>query len=406
MSDLSELKNLLEAQGRAFEEFKAANDARLRAVETKGYAPSDLVDKVNKANADLNALGKQLNDVQAKANRPGVTGSDGKVLTAEQSEHKAAFAQFLRRGIDTGLRDIERKAMNSQSDPDGGYFVLPEVDRAVDRVASTISAVYRLANVVTVGSNQYQKRVKTSGMSMRRVLEGATGGETTEPRFSNIIIDLFPAEVEPWVNNETLEDSFIDLEADLANEVGISFAEGAGTEFITGNGVAKARGITSYTNVANASFAWGSVGYVASGASGAFAASNPADKLVDLITALKPVYRPGAVLLMSDATLGTARQMKDSSGQYYLWQPDPTGGFGGRILGYPVEIDDNMPVIAANSYSIAFANLKRGYTIAQRGASTLIRDPFTSKGVTKFNFRRRFGGGITNFEAIKLMKFA
>jgi HK97 family phage major capsid protein len=170
--------------------------------------------------------------------------------------------------------------------------------------------------------------------------------------------------------------------------------------------VGKARGITSYTNVANASYAWGSVGYIASGASGAFAASNPGDKLIDLNHALKAQYRPGAVWLMSDATLGVARQMKDGSGQYYLWQPDPLATFGGRLLGFPVEIDDNMPAIAANSYSIAFGNFKRAYTIVKRAGTALIRDNITSKGVTKFNFRRRFGGGITHFEAIKLMKFA
>jgi HK97 family phage major capsid protein len=135
--------------------------------------------------------------------------------------------------------------------------------------------MYRLANVVTIGTNQYQKRVKTSGMSMRRVAEGATGGETTEPKFANLVIEVFPAEVEPWVNNETLEDAFIDLEADLARGRH-RLLRGRRREFITGNGVGKARGITSYTNVANANYAWGSVGYIASGASGASPRPTPA----------------------------------------------------------------------------------------------------------------------------------
>jgi HK97 family phage major capsid protein len=98
--------------------------------------------------------------------------------------------------------------------------------------------------------------------------------------------------------------------------------------------------------------------------------------------------------------------MKDQSGSYYLWQPDPTAPFGGRILGYPVDVDDNMPTISAGSYSLAFGNFKRAYTIVRRTGTTLIRDPFTTKGVTKFNFRRRWGGGITHFQALKLMKFA
>ena len=117
-------------------------------------------------------------------------------------------------------------------------------------------------------------------------------------------------------------------------------------------------------------------------------------------------YRQGAAFLMNDATLNTIKQMKDGTGKYYLWIPDPTAPFGGRLLGYPVEVDDNMPTVSAGSYSIAFGNFQRGYTIVNRTGTTLIRDNITSKGITKFNFRRRFGGGITHFEAIKLMKFA
>jgi HK97 family phage major capsid protein len=98
--------------------------------------------------------------------------------------------------------------------------------------------------------------------------------------------------------------------------------------------------------------------------------------------------------------------MRRSAGSYYLWQPDPLVGFGGRLLGSPVEIDDNMPAIASNSYSVAFGNFMRGYMIVDRTGTTLIRDNITAKGTTKFNFRRRFGGGVYNFEAIKLMKFA
>jgi len=99
------------------------------------------------------------------------------------------------------------------------------------------------------------------------------------------------------------------------------------------------------------------------------------------------------------------RQMKDGSGAYYLWNPDPAGGFGGRFLGSPVTVDDNMPALGAASYSLAFGNFKRGYKIVNRAGTTLIRDNITAKGQTKFNFRRRFGGGIVNFEAIKLMAF-
>ena len=109
---------------------------------------------------------------------------------------------------------------------------------------------------------------------------------------------------------------------------------------------------------------------------------------------------------MADTTLAALRKIKDGSGSFYLFNPDPTGEFAGIVLGKPVVVDDNVPVIAANSYSIAYANWKRAYRIVDRRGITLIRDNITAKGTTKFNFRKRVGGGIRNFEAIKLMKFA
>lgn len=403
LEPMEEVKSLIVEQGKAFEEFKKKNDQLIQA-KAEGKAVGDLTAEVQKLNAAMTDIGKQIAEVEKKANRPQASGEEQ--LSEDQKAYKAAFQRYLRKGDDAGMAELQKKAMNATSDPDGGVLILPEMEREIDRFAPTISAMYRLARVVTVGTARYEKLVKTSGMAMRRVAEGQTGGETTEPKFAKLIIEAHEAEVEPWVYNSTLEDAFIDLEADLAAEAAIGFAEGAGVEFITGDGVGKARGITAYSNVANASYAWGSVGYILSGKGAAFASVAPADKLVSLQHSLKAQYRPGAVWLMNDTTLGVARQMKDGSGSYYLWQPDPAGAFGGRFLGSPVEIDDNMPAIAAGSYSVAYGNFQRGYTIVNRTGTTLIRDNITAKGTTKFNFRRRFGGGITNFEAIKLMKFA
>jgi HK97 family phage major capsid protein len=118
------------------------------------------------------------------------------------------------------------------------------------------------------------------------------------------------------------------------------------------------------------------------------------------------VYRNGATLLMNDTTLAKVRQIKDGTGNFYLFNPDATGKFAGFVLGAPVEIDDNMPVLASNSFSIAYADFKRAYRIVDRTGMSLIRDNITTKGTTKFNFRKRVGGGIKNYEAIKLMKFS
>jgi HK97 family phage major capsid protein len=403
MSDNKEVLDLIQKQGEAWEEFKKTNDSILQA-KADGKTISDLQAKMDKINADMAEQRSHMTDIEKKAGRPKAEKSD---TTPEQVEYRKAFGEYLRTGEGDGraLKEMGRKAMNSGTDSEGGYLVLPEMDLAIERVAQTMGGMAPLADTITIGTQKWEKLVKTSGMAMRRVANGGTGGETTEPKFGKIEIEVFPAEVEPWIFNETLEDSRINLEADLANEAAIGFAEGANAEFITGNGVGKARGITAYANVVNSSYAWGSVGYIRSGKSAAFTSVALSDRLIDLQHSLKAQYRQGAVFLTNDTTLATMRQMKDGSGAYYLWQPDTTAGFGGRFLGSPVVIDDNMPALGAGSYSLAFANFARAYKIINRSGTTLIRDNITLKGQTKFNFRRRFGGGIVNYEAIKLMAF-
>lgn len=396
-----EIKQALDKQAEAWGEFMKKNDELLKA-KAEGKAVSDLQATVDKINGDFTKLNADLVELAKKANRPQ---TDSKGITPEQAEYKQAFEKFLRKGDDNGLDDLQRKAYNAGSGPDGGYLVLPEMDKEIIRVVGVTSAIGRLARQVTIGTDTFKKVAKKSGMAARRVGPGASGGESATPSYAELEFTAYEAEAEPWVFNTTLDDAIIDLEQDLTNEASIAFAEMAGAEFVSGTGVGMSRGITAYDTVANANYAWGKLGYVKSGANGDFAASVPGDAIIDLQHSLKAQYRPGAAFVMCDATLAKVRQMKDGSGNYYLWQPDPLSGFGGRVLGSPVEIDDNMPVLAANSLSIAYGNFAQGYVVVNRSGTVVIRDNITAKGKTKFNFRRRFGGGVQNFEAIKLMKF-
>lgn len=401
--DLKDIKELAQKQNEAWGEFMRKNDELLKA-KADGKAVADLQATVDKLQASFKSINDEVTEIAKKANRPPVDG--GKQLTAEQAEYKEAFGKFLRKGDDNGLDGLQRKAYNSGSGPDGGYLVLPEMDAEIIRIVGVTSAIGRLARQVTIGTDTFKKVAKTTGLAARRVGPGATGGESTNPKYAELEFGAHTAEAEPWIFNETLDDAVVNLEQDLANEAAIAFAELAGSEFAVGTGVGSARGITAYDTVANASYAWGKLGFIKSGASADFAASNPADKIIDLQHSLKAQYRPGAAWVTSDAVLAKVRQMKDGTGAFYLWQPDPLSGFGGRLLGNPVEIDDNMPALAASSYSLAFGNFAQGYVVVNRSGTVVIRDNITAKGKTKFNFRRRFGGGVQNFEAIKLMQFA
>ena len=127
--------------------------------------------------------------------------------------------------------------------------------------------------------------------------------------------------------------------------------------------------------------------------------------LVDLIYALKAGYRQNGRFVMNRKTQSAIRKFKDATGNY-LWQPPATAGGRATLMNFPVAEAEDMPDIAANSYSIAFGDFRRGYLIVDRLGVRVLRDPYTAKPYVLFYTTKRVGGGVQDFDAIKLMKFA
>ncbi|MBN46868.1 MAG: phage major capsid protein [Methylophaga sp.] len=400
-----ELKEAIEKIGKTYEEYKKTNDERLSQLEKKGVVDPLVTEKLERLDAkmsELEAVKSAVDSLEKKANRPSAQSSE---YAEERAEHKKAFSDFMRKGKTDGLHDIEQKAFVGNSDPDGGYLMTHEMSSEIDRILAQDVAMRRLAAVRTIGGTSWKQAVNVGGAGYGWEGETDEGGETSTPTLKEI--EIVPGKIyaEPNATADSLDDAFVNAEAWLSDEVSISFTEGEAAAFITGTGIKSPRGILSYTNVANSSYTWGNIGYTASGAAGAFAASNPSDNLVDLIHTLKRGYRNGASFLMNDLTLSSIRKFKDGQG-IYLWTPGLQEGVSSTLLGYGVEIDDNMPDVAANTYSIAFANFSRAYQIVDRAGVAVLRDPYTRKGWVKFYTTKRVGGGVKNFEAIKLMKFA
>ena len=81
----------------------------------------------------------------------------------------------------------------------------------------------------------------------------------------------------PAATATLLEDAAVNIDEWLAGEVEQVFAEQEGAAFVTGDGTNKPKGFLAYDTVANAAWAWGKIGYVATGAAGAFPAASPSD---------------------------------------------------------------------------------------------------------------------------------
>jgi HK97 family phage major capsid protein len=336
-------------------------------------------------------------DVAPVVTRPMLSGN------AVKDPARQAFVDgYLRRGT-----ELELKSFSGTVLADGGYAIPREIDTTIDNTLKSISPIRAIANVVRVGSSGYRKLVTQNGVASGWAAEAAARPETGTPAFNEVVPSFGDLYANPAATQAMLDDAQFDVEDWLASEIATEFAKAEGTAFVNGNGTNKPKGfLTNPTAVtSDATRPFGTLQYVASGAATDFIATNPQDKLLDLIHALRAPYRNGAVWVMNSATLAKIRKFKTTDGAF-IWQPGLVTGQPDSLLGYPVVESEDMPDIAANSLSIAFGNFKAGYLIAERAETSIIRDPFTNKPFVHFYASKRVGGIVSNSEAIKVMKFA
>jgi HK97 family phage major capsid protein len=393
----------------AFEAFKGANDARLDEIERKASADALLEEKVARIDQAVGQAQARLDRALSEARRPGISTEHGAApsvgfaaTSPKMGEEKSAFDGYVRTGREVGL---EIKAGLSSAPTSGGYVVPAETERAIERRLMATSPMREIATVRTVASGVFRKPVSTAGIASGWVAETAARPETDPATLALLEFPAADLYANPAATQALLDDALVDLDEWLAGEVEDAFAAQETTAFVTGDGVNKPRGFLAYDIVADAGQAWGEIGYVASGAAGAFAGTSPTDRLIDLIYAPKAQYRPNGRFVMNRKTVSAVRKFKDTDGNY-IWSPATRAGETASLLGYPVTEIETMPDIAANSSAIAFGDFQRGYLIVDRAGVRVLRDPYSAKPYVLFYTTKRVGGGVQNFDAIKVMKFA
>ncbi|MFO0992410.1 MAG: phage major capsid protein [Hyphomicrobiales bacterium] len=385
---------------RAFEAFKEANDERLSEIERRMSADVLIEEKVDRIGATLDRTKARLDELTLKARRPALAREE----QAAPDERKAAFEAYVRKGETGALVALERKSMSIASDTDGGYLVPDETEAEIGRLLGQNSPIRAIAGVRQVSSALYKKPFAITGAATGWAGETASRPETNAPTLAELQFPAAELYAMPATTQALLDDSVIDLDRWIAEEVQAAFAEQETQAFVSGNGTNKPKGFLDYTKVADASWEWAKLGYIVTGASGAFAASNPSDKLIDLVYALKSGYRQNAQWVMNRKVQAAIRKLKDGDGNY-LWQPAATASAKASLMNFAITEAETMPDIAADSYSAAFGDFKQGYLIVDRVGVRILRDPYTAKPYVLFYTLKRVGGGVQNFEAIKLLKF-
>jgi len=308
------------------------------------------------------------------------------------------FETFLRRkGGENALRPDEFKALSVGVDPDGGYTVTPAMGSKIFTKLYETDPMRDLASVETISTQAIEWLVDWDEAGWGWEEETVAGAETDPPQFSKKRIPVHVIYAKPRASQTLLEDSGINITDWLAKKIADRFNRGMSAAFITGDGVGKPRGFTTYSNGTT----YGTVEQVASGA----AAALTADGFINTKFTLIEQYLERATWLMSRGTVAASLLLKDGTGNY-IWSPGLTEDRHSVLLGLPVRMSTTMPTIAANALSVAIADFKEAYMIVDRLGITIQRDPYTVKPMVEFYTRARVGGDLVNFQSIKLMKIA
>lgn len=389
-----DIKEVADALGKKFDEFKEKNDKRIEGLEAEKGKLTGQVETLNEKLGELDELKSSLEKELAELKRPNGTG------TKAASEHKTAFMQFVRKGIDTGLGELQAKALQIGTDADGGYAVPEELDRSIIELLRDASPMRQVCNQITVGSPDYKRLVSLGGAGSGWVGETEARPATGTPTLAQISAFMGELYANPQATQTSLDDIFFDAEAWLDGEVAREFSDKEGNAFTLGNGTGKPKGYLAYDLVTETdkTRVFGKLQKVLSGVAGGFTADN----LIDLVHSLKAGYRANGRFMMNNLTVARVRKLKDSDGNY-LWRPGLELGQPSTLLAYGITENEDMPDVAADANAISFGDFKRGYTIVDRLGTRVLRDPYTNKPFVGFYTTKRVGGMLTDSQAIKVL---
>lgn len=394
--------DVLDDMHRAFSAFREANDERLMQIERR--LSSDVVteEKLTRIDSALDETRKRMDRMLIEKSRPPLAGDQRE--EPQSREHKAAFRAYMRNGEAAGLKAIEEKALSAASGPDGGYLVPVPAEREILRRMANISPMRAMASVREISTATYKKAFCPVGPATGWVGEADARPQTNAQQIADMTFSAMELYAMPAATQTLLDDAVVDVEQWIAEEVDVVFAEQEGAAFINGNGIGKPTGILGYAKSTVAAWGWGKTAYLPTGVAGGFAATNPSDILIDLVYALRSAYRQNARFLMNRKTQALIRKFKASTGEY-LWAPPATLGAPATLMNFPLVEAEDMPDVAADSFSIACADFSRCYLIVDRIGIRVLRDPYSTKPYVLFYTTKRVGGGIQDFDAIKLLKF-
>lgn len=403
MTKLQQLRERRNAKARAAQELNAKYSADQRM-------PADDASKLDAILAEVEAIDAEISREQRTIQLAGDDQPSADDLrnrhTVDPSrqdarEVNAALRSYLSGGI-ANLTPEQRSALQARQTPDirnamstttaaeGGYTTAPEYQRTLETAMREYGQIFgAVATINTATGMQMLFPTSDPTAEVGEIVgqnAAVTGADTT---FGQIALDVFKySSKKIALPFELLQDTFIDMEAYINDILAMRLGRLQAAHMTTGTGTGQPRGLVTAATVG------------VTGATGQ-ATSVTYDSLVDLEHSLDPAYRSraGVAWMMHDSSVKALRKIKDGSSRPIFvpgYDVGIPGGAPDTLLGRPIIVNQNMPVMAAGAKSILFGDFKK-YSRRVVMDLTMFRmtdSAFTLSGQVGFVAFNRVGGNL------------
>lgn len=328
----------------------------------------------------LDASIKRIVDMQEKfavSDTAGTIADHADHLAGKGNQSAALFAKWIRGG-DNALSAEDwqsiRNTMSTTTGSEGGYTVQTDIATKIMDALKAIGGMRSVSTVLLTDSGNPLSFPTSDGTSET----GEQVAENTTATGADIVVGTLPLNTYKFSSKvvavpiELLQDSQVDIESFVNNRLATRLARITNSRFTTGTGSSQPNGIVTASSL-------GKTGTTGQTLTVIF------DDLVDLIHSVDPAYRalPGCSFMMNDASLKVVRKLKDTQGRpIFLPGYDSLAGpMPDSLLGYPITINQDVAVMAANAKSILFGNFSFYYIRDVVGSVSMYR--FTDSAYAK-----------------------
>lgn len=382
-----EVRKLVEANNEGWKpEHQAAYDAGMTEIE-------DLKAQIKRLEATI-AADADMQQVEAIAQAAGRKAPAGKGGRAEE-----LYNRFLRDG-DKAITAEEwreiRATMSTTTGSEGGLTVQAEVANRVIDALKAFGGMRAVSEVIRTAMGSDMSWPGSDGTAeVGEIIAQNATATAADPSFTSVSVVTYKFSSKiVAVPFELLQDSQIDVAAFVEKRLVQRIGRITNQMFTTGTGTSQPRGVVTGAGL-------GKTGTTGQTTSVIF------DDLMDLVHSVDPAYRaaPNVGFMMADSSLKVVRKLKDSQGRpIFLPGYDGLGGaIGDRLFGYPVTINQDVAVMAANAKSILFGDFGQ-YLIRDVMAPTLFRfedSAYAKLGQIGFLMWHRAGGNLLDAAAVK-----